>query len=106
MLKKASKVKLSIPYLAQSAKHICKIEGCFDEDLIRSDDEKEEDERLEVKMKKIMKIASPIKEPSFNFNVSQLDSVLYMGKVFAVLCPKKSISSKFRGYEIDKIKKS
>ena len=85
MLKKASKVKLSIPYLAQSAKHICKIEGCFDEDLILSDDEKEEDERLEVKMKKIMKIASPIKEPSFNFNVSQLDSVLYMGKVFESL---------------------
>lgn len=54
-------------------------------------------------MKRIMKIASPIKEitnKNLNLNQDRSDSVLYMGLVFAVLCPKKSISSKFRGYDL------
>ncbi len=48
-----------------------------------------------------MKIESPIKEIT-NKNISQdrSDSVLYMGLIFAVLCPKKTISSKYRGYDL------
>ena len=39
---------------------------------------------------------------NYNFCVSnnQEDCVMYMGPVFAVLTPKDSISSKYRGYEL------
>lgn len=53
-------------------------------------------------MKRIMKITSPVREVKNNFTLTKdrTDSVLYMGKVFAVLCPKRSIASKYRGYDL------
>ena len=38
----------------------------------------------------------------YNFSVSckDVDCVIYMGQIFALLAPKDSISSKYRGYEL------
>ena len=63
-----------------------------------------DEEALDCKMRKIMMIASPKKEEAKN--ESDLgsnkfgESVLYMGRVFAVYCPKFSISSRYRGYSL------
>lgn len=49
-------------------------------------------------MKRLMKISSPVREvKSFALCREHPDSVLYMGKIFAILCPKRSIASRFRG---------